>query len=239
MSPADCPDGSGPLGLPDLSRTLPDVRSAGEAVVAWALAQWEQGIRDRPEDYDRITPYLRAVGDARDYPARSKGRDYQWCGAFAGAAWRSVGLHPEIARALWPSTYRLALFGQYRTDRNIWPSDRVALPGGERLSLRDLHAGAPRYCEIVPPGARPRLPLRPGDVCCVGSVDGPWWGLHVVIAERVEGAHVHTIEGNGVGELGAGLGRGEGVVRNARPLDTVRLHLRPSPWDLVTDPAYI
>ncbi len=235
------PTGSGPLGLPDLSRTLPDVRAAGEAVVAWALAQWEQGIRDRPEDYDRITPYLRAVGDARDYPARSKGRDYAWCGAFAAAAWRSVGLHPTLAKHLFPSTYRLALFGQYRTDRRLWPSDRVTLPGGERLSLRDLHAGAPRYCEVVPPGARPRLPLRPGDVCCVGAVDGPWWGSHVVLVDSLTALAQDsflTLEGNGVGELGAGLGRCEGVVRNSRSLASVRLHLRPSPWDLVPELAY-
>lgn len=58
--------------------------------------------------------------------------------------------------------------------------------------------------------------LRPGDVLAITRANQAR-GHHICVVERVDGALVHTIEGNANGQLGDRR-TGEGVIRRTRPL---------------------
>ena len=161
------------------------------------------------------------------------GPGYEWCGAFAAYCWPEI--HPLIRRSLWPSTYRLALFGDYRADRNIIPLHWARV--GDRVAeARIVHASAgSSRCRWTGEGARTAA-LQPGDVVCVDG-KGPW-GRHValVVEPSAPEAEVITISGNGSG-LWPRHKRGSGVVKYAYSRPRIWQALRPSAIDM--DPAVV
>jgi hypothetical protein len=127
------------------------------------------------------------------------GPEPQWCGLFAATCWRAAGLNPKWLATYWASTYRLALWAQYRNFDAKHPNPAPPPSDGVRLYV-DLQ----RATDIEP---------RAGDVVIVGD-GNPAVGDHITVCcgfDAKTGA-VSTVSGNGVG-LGPDGKRREGIVR--------------------------
>ena len=98
------------------------------------------------------------------------GQGDDWCGIWAGAVAVRAGLHPDIARIVMPSTYRLA-------------TNQDGEPGWSMVDQQ-------------PPEPVPVADVQPGDICSITTSRGLAWGDHIVIISDVLVDTVITYEGN-------------------------------------------
>jgi hypothetical protein len=126
------------------------------------------------------------------------GPEPQWCGLFAATCWRAAGINPKWLPTYWASTYRLALWAQYRDFDAKHPNPQPPLSDGRRF-----------YSDLRKGDVAPRL----GDVVIVGDGTPPV-GDHITVCSGYDEktGTVSTIGGNGVG-LGPDGKRREGIVR--------------------------
>lgn len=210
-----------------------DLEQAGQAAVAEALRLWNLDIIDprRSDDSQHaiesrhhIDEMLMACGWDWCVPYKGDGA-LEWCGLFAGACWKVAGLDPKWIRTYFASTYRLGMWGGYRSFdvKHLNPSPP---PDVQRRKIVKLNQSSTS------------LPWQPreGDILTIGD-GNPIDGDHITLVRSFDAEHnvFHTIEGNGTG-LGPDGKRRQGVVQAERRLGgegyCARLLIRPAPSDL-------
>jgi hypothetical protein len=181
-----------------------------DALVDAALANWELTIRDIQRGYvgdrleiERLFRLVRWGWAIDKHGGYKETSDTMWCGIHVAACGMEVGdfimpgqcldvsINPLMATFVIPSCTRLVSDRQYR---------RAGVPRMERLDPKDAIRG-----DIVILDT-PRTNRPEGD--------------HIMLAEGppdLERGVIACVEGNAIGTLGDGT-RGEGVVRNERPL---------------------
>lgn len=179
-----------------------------EAVVAVAENEWAAVIRDDDEGALRIDQYIRSPEGLGWGSAQVRHLDqrvpylpgsFSWCGAFVAFCYgMATELRPRIRKYTLPSCSRL-----WRdwggTARLRGTSEHAMHPeGGDIITIHNAHA--------------------------VHTTQGQ----HIVLCTSldIEAGTFGTIEGNGWGYLGDGV-RGEGVVKNNRPLESIARIYRP------------
>lgn len=214
----------------------PDFSAADlrRAMLEAALDEWSKVVRDDdrgvPGDREVIAGYFRANGwgawldnvTGGGYVEHSR---TSWCGQFAAAMGQRVGdylvdgqcvgigLDDDLARGVIVSTARLA-------DRKKWRAAGFDMPTHYRASTVPSMLQRSGDGQLVEAASV----LFPGVVATFKtSGRKPQIGDHIVIVERFdpETGLVHTVEGNGRGELGDGSS-GEGVIRTTRRLADLR-----------------
>jgi hypothetical protein len=212
------------------------VAVAGRAALAearrlFALDVYDPPLADKSEraDHSRfvINLILQASGWGWQMPYKGDGQ-VEWCGLFVAACWRAAGIDPKWLARYFASTYRLDLWGSYRSFDQKLPNPRPKMGPFRKMAILDPQSLA--------------LPFVPqaGDILVVG--DGvPAAGDHITLVESYDDA-THTFstyEGNGVG-VGPDGKRRQGIVRAKRYLGghaqryCARRLIRPAPSDLLT-----
>lgn len=213
--------------------TEAELEQAGRNAVAEALRYFNLDVIDpkRSDDSDHamnsrhvINEMLMACGWDWCVPYKGDGQ-LEWCGIFVGACWKAAGLDPRWLRTYFPSTYRLGLWGAYRSFDPKHPNPAPA-PDVQRRKVAKLNQGSTML---------PWTP-RAGDILCIG--DGtPSEGDHITLVRSFDAERniFYTLEGNGVG-YGPDGKRRQGVVSAERRLGgegyCARLLIRPAPSDL-------
>lgn len=213
---------------PTVDLTIEEIRAAW---VEAALDEWRKVVRDDDRgvagDRDVIAGYFEATGWGR-WLDEVTGGGYRetsrtsWCGQFSAAMGLRVGrylgdvsvaLDPGVARFVLVSTARLA-------DRKRWAAAGVAMPTHYRKASCGLQLQRSSDGQLVEASRF----VKPG-VICTFKTSGrkPSLGDHIVLVTRFDEATglIHTVEGNGRGELGDGSS-GEGVVRVVRTFKDLR-----------------
>lgn len=207
--------------------------SAGERAAGEAVRLWESDIYDpaRSDSSPRasdsraaISDMLKACGWSWEIPYRGDGQ-VEWCGIFAGTCWRAAGLDPRWLATYFASTYRLDLWGRYRSFSNASPNPRPE------------HGPFRLICNLNRESTRVPFAPQAGDILMVGD-GSPEFGDHIALVESFDEAKglFQTVEGNGNG-LGPDGKRRQGVVRATRTLGgsgyCARRLIRPAPSDLL------
>lgn len=222
------------------------------AALRCADKEWCKGIRDskKTKNFQEIQKYIYSVGSRRSY--KNNG-DFQWCGAYVAYCYSghedAIGIHP-LLRRLFASTYKLYLYGHYRSDENIWKTNYVSLTGKEML-VKDWHSlHSSRRMIQFPARDGFSWDPQPGDIATVNASKRGPWGKHIVLVEGYEPVSdglpgfLSTFEGNGIGyspeeNSDEKLIKWEGVVRNERSLDSVQMVVRPSLLDFKHDTNFV
>lgn len=241
-----------------------------QTVIDTAQAEWARDIRDSrkyPDSMARIDEYIRTdVGLLWSWlPPYAKDGDYQWCGAFAAVCWRAAGLHQEIAKYAFSSTYRLDRWAAYRQPVAKWAGQQVKIPQtaaevhqelspfvDKTVHVQDLHQAIGALRKHIRVADANNVPeISAGDILLVGKKSTPTrqrqaYGGHVTIAAGPVDAvgYVPTYEGNATGIGPSGACR-EGVIRHLRPLGgalqgyVIKVVIRPSWIDTVATLKYV
>lgn len=233
------------------------------SVLAEAERLWHLDIVDSRKSPASIREIRRMITD----PATGIGwtwaqyeddGDYSWCAAYAGSCWRKAGLHPRLAQTFFSSTYRLDLFGRYKTFGEWFlrrPVLSVPLPGllGDISGyIRDVHealGGVREWhdvsgCEFVEGFLDRGYTPRAGDIGLINPSPAKPYGSHaVLIAENFAQGdagsdRISTIEGNATG-FGPDGSRREGVVRNERLVSRFARIVRPAPLDCCSGAQFL
>jgi hypothetical protein len=209
-----------------------EAETPGQLALSEALRLWRLDVYDppradksEPANHSRavIDDILRTSGWTWEIPYKGDGQ-VEWCGLFAGACWRAAGLDPKWIATYFASTYRLNLWGSYRSFDAKHPNPRPMDRPRMMCILTRESSGLPFEPE-------------PGDILVVGD-GNPEVGDHIAIVEHYDEARrkFHTVEGNGIGNGPDGKRR-QGIVRAERRLGgegfCARRLYRPSEWDLV------
>lgn len=208
--------------------------AAGERAVATALAWWRLDIYDprindtsanakRSKNF--IDEFCKLVGWTWIVPYDGDG-EVEWCGIFAGAAWRKAGLKLDIAKTFFPSTWRLVAFAHYKPydekNKNQKPKKgpyRRIMYFDEKSKTTDVptHDDGVSLESFIP---------RAGDVVIIGPAGKD---KHICLLEKVtveDGVcWFHTIEGNGTG-TDPDDNKQHGVVRAKRRIGGTGWHVR-------------
>jgi hypothetical protein len=194
--------------------------NAGMVAVCEAKRAWMRNIVDLPlpgsDEYEpcraQIEHMIRSDdGIAWDWES-PYAQHFEWCGAFAGYAWRAAGMKLGLRKTFFSSTYRLDRWARYQAfdnHQNPRPGQgplRRVIDLGERSGPLDAH-----FADGDPP--------RPGDILLVGGVNTAY-GKHVTLIESYDSMTgvFTTLEGNATGRGPSG-GTRHGVIRGARPID--------------------
>ena len=211
-----------------------DAKAPGARVVEVALSLWRSTIVDpRPgaakKEFalSQIDGFIRGEqGLHWGWESAYKGDgDFEWCGAFAAHCWGAAGLAERWRSVFFASTYRLDRWAAYR------PVGRYINPAPSQDQPRRLYCQMHDHTTAADLAAMCVSPLE-GDILLIGK-SGTGYGTHICIVESYDpGLGVFaTIEGNARGRFPDGT-RGQGVVRNERPLEIARRLIRPAPGDL-------
>lgn len=182
-----------------------------EAWLDAMLALWREHIRDRQPGYEgdveRICDLYRAIGWAWAADDGYDETEDHWCGVGVAAAGLRIGdyleedqcvpvsLNPAIAYHVLPSCSRLA--SHETPGESRW--DKAGVPPAEMVGVGDI---------------------LPGDIVTYYR-SRSWSGSHVMMARgSVRDGVLPTVEANAEGRLPTGE-RGEGVVKNERPVDEI------------------
>ena len=202
----------------------------GATAVAEARRLFDLDVYDPPRGDQRpaaqrsrlaIDALLKASGWTWEVPYRGDGQ-VEWCGLFAGACWRTAGMPLDTVRTFLPSTYRLDLWGRYKS------FDAKHVNARPLAGPRRLFAEFDEHSTLLP------FEPRAGDILTIGPA-GSGYGKHICLVESYESGVFHTIEGNGVG-VGPDGNRRQGIVRGRRSLGGTAWHarrlIRPAPGDV-------
>jgi len=214
-------------------KTDAELAEAGRAAVVEGLRLWHLDIIDpkRSDDSEHakrsrsdIDAIMIAAGWGSHTPYSGDGA-IEWCGFTVAACWRAAGLDPKWLASYFASTYRLDLWGGYRSFSARTPNDPPPAGVQRRLMARlDQNSAS--------------LPWEPreGDILTIGD-GNPIAGDHICLVRSFDAARgvFSTIEGNGTG-IGPDGRRRQGVVLAERRLGgegyCARRLIRPAPSDL-------
>ncbi len=199
-----------------------------EAERLWSLDIFDPAIGSKHPQADECLAVINAIiatnGWGGNVSYKGNGPP-QWCGMFAGACWAKAGLDPSWLPSYWASTYRLALWANYRRFSPTSKANPRPLTSSRRL-IGKLERGKP-------------LPFEPraGDVVIVGDGE-PDEGDHVTLCVRCKDRVFETLSGNG-GGYGPGGDKREGISRRDYAIDAAGGYramwmMRPALGDLVT-----
>jgi len=199
----------------------------GEADRLWRLDIYDPRRSDKSleaaKSKGHISFMLMACGWTWEAPYQGDGA-VEWCGIFAGTCWKAAGLDPKWLATYFASTYRLDLWGSYR-------SFNSAHPNPAPKTDRRLMASLDRDSTSLP------FEPMPGDILMIGD-GSPACGDHICLVESYANGIFKTIEGNGVG-LGPNGNRRQGVVKAERKLGgegyCARRLIRPGFGDLLAE----
>lgn len=141
---------------------------------------------------------------------------FKWCGAFAARGAGAAGVHLDVRRSYYSSTYRLDRFATYQRHNATTPNPKPATGPYRSCIELDEKSVVADLGSFVP---------RAGDIALVGQAKGVKeagfldCGTHVATVEWFDATTgiVHTIEGNGTGLGPFGIPQ-HGVVRASRPV---------------------
>jgi hypothetical protein len=210
-----------------------ELAEAGRNAVLEGLRLWNLDVFDPKlgDHSDRanasravIDELLTACGWTWQVPYKGDGQ-VEWCGIFAGACWRAAGLDPKWLATYFASTYRLDLWGGYRSFDERHPNPAPAAGAQRRLMARLDQSST-------------TLPFTPreGDILMIGD-GAPAAGDHICLVTGYDAERrvFLTVEGNGVG-LGPDGKRRQGIVTGQRKLGgegyCARRLIRPAPSDI-------
>lgn len=228
--------------------------------VARALTEWKLGVEDDRDSlgFSRIQEYLKDGCDVGT-PYTANG-DYSWCVCFY--AYCMYGIHPQVRRSLFRSTYRLFVYAMLLMDDNLWPFKYVKIQGLKPMTIKDWLQDRPRLVQFpnfntgpIPDGWSARwwyplikkglcgwnFHLKAGDIIVVNRTRHGPWGNHIgmCISDTPSGGHsIPTIEGNAWGLAPNGK-NWEGVVKNNRSPEEVEMVIRPSALDFISNPLTV